>query len=294
MLVEPSLIEATLISVCNAAPIQKDRVLMAMKHLSLAAAAILLAILPRDAEAQTNLFRHAFACPDRGPSSVCIYGTIPHGKQVTLLAKNWKSSGVPKEEFPISEPNSEFDHGVKTITHAEAAATPPKDALIIAILAAADVVTEVRLEETQDGALLDRIGQYIKSANTLNLGPDIHLLKTRLLRASPTVLLSETFLSQPDDVAALEKELPTGCNDCDYVPLLVGSKLEDLFKDIRSTKANSVEHTCGGFDLAYTLSGRMHLVSHASACESDSFFATLIHDLSGPKPKLVFKAIGGF
>jgi hypothetical protein len=260
-----------------------------MKYLLTIPTAILLMIAPCWGDAKSTLFREAFACSERGPSSICVYGTIPKGKQVTVLAKGWKSPAVPKGEFP----NKEMDNGVKTITRLQVAMPPPDRAFMIAVLAAADTVTEIPFKEVQDEALVKRIGQYIKSTNALNLDPDIRLLKTSLLRASPTIVLAETFLSPPNDVAALEKQLPTGCNDCENVPLLVGTNLEDLFKKIRSTETNSVEHTCGGIKLAYTLSGRMHLLSHAFSCESDSLLATLVHDLSGPKPRLVFKMIGG-
>ncbi|WP_050422271.1 hypothetical protein [Bradyrhizobium tropiciagri] len=210
---------------------------------------------------------------------------------MTVIAKGWKSAGLPKGSF--SNKNEEFQNGVGTSTRLQVATLPPKDASMIAVLAAPDAVHEIPLQEVRDEALTGRIGQYIKSTNALNLDPDIRVLMTRLLRVSPTVLLSETLLSPPNDAVALEKQLPTGCADCENVPLLVGSNLEDLFKDIRSTKVNSVEHTCGGIKLAYTISGRLHLLSNAFTCESDAFMATLVHDLSGPKPKLVFKMTGG-
>jgi hypothetical protein len=262
---------------------------MTMKSLLTIPTAILLMIAPCWADAKNSPFREAFACPERGPSSICVYGTIPKGRQVTVIAKGWKTPAVSNGQFP----NQETDNGIKTITRLQVATPPPDRAFMIAVLAAADTVTEVPFKEVQDEALVERIGKYLKSTNALNLDPDIRLLKTRLLRASPTILLSETFLSPPNSVAALEKELPTGCNDCENVPLLVGTNLEDLFKEIRSTQTNSVEHTCGGIKLAYALSGRMHLLSHAFSCESDSLFATLVHDLSGPTPRLVFKMIGG-
>ena len=270
-------------------PARNALVLMMMKYLFVIPAAILLVIAPCWADAKSTLFREAFACSERGPSSICIYGAIPKGKEVTVLAKGWKSPAVPKGEYP----NKEMDNGVKRITQLRVATPPPGDAFMIAVLAAADSVTEVPFEAVQDEALVGKIGQYIKRTNALNLDPDIRLLKTRLLRASPTIVLSETFLSPPDHVATLEKQLPTGCNDCENVPLLVGTTLEDLFKELRSKEMNSVEHTCGGIKLAYTLSGRLHLLSHAFRCESDSLFATLVHDLSGPKPRLVFKMVGG-
>jgi hypothetical protein len=261
-----------------------------MKYLSLAAVAILLTIAPCRAFSQSSLFRAAYACSERGPSSVCVYGTIPKGKQITVLAKGWKSSALKKEEF--SNKGDDFQNGVETSTRLQVTTPPPKDTAMIAVLAGAQTVNELPLEEIKDEAIAGRIAQHIKTTNELNLNPDIRVLKTRLLRVSPTILLSETFLAVPDDVAALEKELPTGCFDCQNVPLLIGQTLEDLFKEIRPSNVN-VEQTCGGIDLAFTLSGRPYILSHALTCESDSFSATLVHDLSEERPKLVFKMTGG-
>jgi hypothetical protein len=263
-----------------------------IRYLSLIAIGIGMTIAPCGAAGQGGLFRDAYACPDRGgPTSVCVYGKIPAGKQVTLIAKGWKSASVPKETF--SNENEEFQNGEKTSTRLQAAKPPPKDAMMIAVLADAKDVNELPLQEIQDEAAVERISRYIKSANGLNLDPDIRFLKTRLLRLSPTILLSESLLASPGDEDALRKELPTGCGDCEIVPLWVGQDLVDLFKAARSEKANSVERTCGGIKMAFTLSGRMHLLSHAFACESDSYSGTFVHDLSGAKPKLVFKLAGG-
>jgi hypothetical protein len=52
-------------------------------------------------------------------------------------------------------------------------------------------------------------------------------------------------------------------------------------------RTNAVESTCGGIKFAFALSGRTYLVSYAESCESDSFSAALIHDLSEKQPKLV-------
>jgi hypothetical protein len=261
-----------------------------MKYLSLIAVAILSTIVPCRADS-ASLFRDAFECSDRGPLSVCVYGTVPKGSLVTVLAKGWKSPAVIKEAWPNDSDG--FQNGVKTITRLQVTTAPPKDATMIAVLAPAKAVDELPLEEIQDDALVGKAGQFIKTAKGLNLAPDMQVLKTRLFKLSSAILLSETFLSTAENVAALEKELPTGCVDCDAVPLFMGQTPEDLFKEIRSTTVN-VESTCGGLRFAFGLSDRTYLLSHAFACESDSFSATLIHDLSGPKPKLVFKLTGGF
>jgi hypothetical protein len=261
-----------------------------MRYLSLVALAILLTIAPCRADGPGSLFRDAYACPEGGASSVCVYGKIPVGKQVTVLARGWKSSALPKQTF--SNDGEDFQNGVKTSTRLQVATPPPKDVSMIAVLADAKEINEIPLREVQDDAVVERIGRYIKSANGLNLEPNIRLLKTRLLRLSSTLLLSETFLASPDNAAALEKELPTGCGSCENVPLLVGKDLEDLFKPARSTKVN-VESICGGIDLAFAVSGRTYILSHALRCESDAFSATLVHELSGKKPRLVFKLEGG-
>jgi hypothetical protein len=108
------------------------------------------------------------------------------------------------------------------------------------------------------------------------------LLKTRLLNLSPTIVLSETFLASPREAAALEKEISAGCDDCEQVPILVGQTLTDLFAKTRPA------HPCGGIKFAFALSGRTYLVSDAHDCGGDAFSATLIHDLSGKQPKLVY------
>ena len=246
-----------------------------MRSLFLVAVGILLTSAACHAEAPSSPFRHAFFCPERGPSAVCIFGTIPKGKQVALIARDWKSSAVPKEEFP----NTDFDNGFKTITRLQVAVPPPKDAFMIAVLAAADTVSLLPLREVRDQAVVRRIGQYLEGAKDLKTASDLHEpTKTRLLRLSPTILLSETFLTPPDGGG----ELSIGCVSCEVIAMLVAQDLTDLFAKIRAP------NTCGGIKLAFALSGRPHLVSFAQTCESDSFSATLIHDLSGKQPKQVF------
>lgn len=262
-----------------------------IKHLPLVVLAVLSATTVCSADQQGGLFRDAYPCPGRGPSSVCVYGTIPKGTQVTLIAKGWKSAAEPKERF--SNKNQEFQNGIATSTRLQVATRPPKDAFMIAVLAPADAVNEIRLEEFQDQALVQRIGGHIKKARELKLAPDIRLLQTRLFRLSPTILLSETFLSAPNDVAELTKQLPNGCDVCEKVPLMIGTNLHDLFREVRPSQRNDTERICGGTKLAFTLSGRTYALSHALICESDAMSATLVHDLSGPTPKLAFKLIGG-
>jgi len=246
-----------------------------MRYLFLFAVGILLTNAPCCADAQGSLFRHAFSCPEHGPSSVCIFGTIPKGKPVAVMARNWKSAAVPKEEFP----NTDFDNGFKTITRIEVGTSPPKDAFMIAVLAAADTVDLLPLKEVQDQAAVGRISQYLGGAKDLKTASDLHEpTKTRLLRLSPTILLSETFLTPPDGGG----ELSIGCVYCEVIPMLVGQDLTDLLATVR------YPNTCGGIKFAFALSGRPHLVSFAQTCESDSFSATLIHDLSGKQPKRVF------
>ena len=262
-----------------------------MKRPSLVVLAVLSATTVCAAEQQSGLFRDAYVCPDRGRSSICVYGTIPKGQQVTVIAKGWKSAAQVKERF--SNKNEEFRNGVDTSTRLQVATQPPKDASIIAVLAPASAVNEIKPEDVQDSQIVERIGAHIKRAKELNLEPDIRLLQTRLLRLSPTILLSETFVSPPGDVAELQKQLPTGCEACENVPLMAGSSLYDLFKSVRSPKKDSVEHTCGGIKLTFALSDRTYVLSNAFTCESDAMMATLVHDVSGPEPKLVLRMVGG-
>jgi hypothetical protein len=261
-----------------------------IKHLPLVILAMLSATTACSAD-QQGLFRDAYLCPARGPSSVCVYGTIPKGTQVTLIAKGWKSAAEPKGTF--SNKNQEFQNGVATSTRLQVASKPPKDAFMLAVLAPTDAINEVRLDEIQDPSIVQRIGGHIKKARELKLAPDIRLLQTRLFRLSPTILLSETFVSAPNDVAELTKQLPNGCDVCEKVPLVVGTNLHDLFREVRPAQRNDTERICGGIKLAFTLSGRTYALSHAYICESDAMSATLVHDLSGPTPKLAFKLIGG-
>lgn len=256
-----------------------------MKSLSMTTIAFLLAISPCYAAGKSGLFRDAFFCPERGPSSVCLWGTIPKGKQVTLLAANWKSSAESQGEFP----NTESENSYTTITHLRVAVPPPKDAFMIAVLASADAANPIPLKEVHDDAIVARIAAYIKTSQELNLDPDIRFLRTRLLRLSPAILLSETYLAPASQAAALEKELSTGCESCENVPMVAGQNLTDLFANVRSHDANAVESICGGIKFAFAMSGRTYLVSYAMGCESDSLSETLIHDLSGKQPKLVFK-----
>src|ERR1043166_8757839 len=100
-----------------------------MRYLNLLAAIISLTISPCHGAAQSSLFRDAYACPDRGPLSVCIFGTVPSGKQVTVVARDWKSSAVPKEQF-----KDDIENGAKTITRLEVIQPPPAKAFLIAIL----------------------------------------------------------------------------------------------------------------------------------------------------------------
>jgi hypothetical protein len=135
---------------------------LVMRRLSLIALIIGWTIAACRAEGPGGLFRDAYACPDRGgPTAVCVYGKIPTGKAVTLLAKGWKSPAVPKETF--SNKNEEYQNGVKTSTRLQAAKPPPKDAFMIAVLADAKEINELALQEVQDEAVTERIGRYIKS-----------------------------------------------------------------------------------------------------------------------------------
>jgi hypothetical protein len=253
-----------------------------MRYWTLVATAVLLSNAPCYGDAQSSLFRDAFACPDRGPLSVCIFGTIPSGKQVTVVAKDWKSPAVPKEQFKDA-----IENGAKTITRLEVTKPPPAKAYLIAILVATETVEVLPLKEVQDEAVVRRITQYLENAKELKTESDLHdPTKTRLLRLSPTILLSETFLTppgSPDDGG----KVSIGCEYCEMIPLLIGQDLIDLFAKIRSP------NICGAITSAFALSGRTYLRSDALSCESDSFSAILIHDLSGKQPRLAYMSTGG-
>jgi hypothetical protein len=266
------------------------RPVIAMKYLSAVAFAALLTMAPCHADIQNSLFRLAYACPDRGSSSVCIYGAVPAGKQVTVLARDWKSAAAPKGHFSNDDK--------KTITRLQVATTPPKGATMIAVLTAPETLSLLPLQEVKNDALVERINQHVRNAKELNLDVDIQLVRTRLLRLSPTIMLSETFLTPRSDSTdappdTRNKGSSSGCEICENVPLMVGPNLEDLFKATRDTSVNAVDHTCGGIDLGFALSGRTYLLSHAFSCESDSYSATQLHDLSGKTPRLVFHFSSG-
>ncbi|MGJ4946953.1 hypothetical protein [Bradyrhizobium sp. HKCCYLS20291] len=256
---------------------------LVVTHLCLVAAALLTLAGSCSAAAQNTLFGKVFNCPGKGKSSVCVWGTVAKATTVTLLAKGWKSSGTPQRVFP----NTEFENNYKTFTQIELPAASPKDAFMIAVFAPSELVSDIPLQDTKDDAVIRRIGAYVKKAK-LNLAPDIQMLGTRLYRMSPTILLSQTFLANADYAATVKGRPPRDCEYCDVVPALVGEPPIDLFASIRSKEVNSVEHVCGGIEFAFALSERPHVVSYASICESDSFSTTLIHDLSGKTPKLVF------
>jgi hypothetical protein len=249
-----------------------------MKYLFPVAIAILLTIAPCYADTQGNQFRHAFACPDRGRLSVCIFGTIASGTPVTVVANDWKSAAVPKERF-----KDVIENGAKTITRLEVTKPPPAKTSLIAVLIAAEAVEVLPLKEVHDEAVVRRINLFLEDEKRLNTAALFRDgAKTYLLRLSPTVLLSETFFS-PGGEAENANKITIGCGYCEVVPLLVGPDLTDLFADIRFPEM------CGGIVSAFAVSGRIHLMSHAESCESDSYSAFLVHDLSGKRPRLVFK-----
>jgi hypothetical protein len=189
---------------------------------------------------------------------------------------------VPKEQFKDATEN-----GAKIITRLEVIKAPPAKAYLVAILVATETVTVLPLKEVQDEAVVRTITQYLENAKELKIDSDPHdTTKIRLLRLSPTILLSETFLTPPGSPDSGGK-VSIGCEYCEMIPMLVGKDLIDLFAEIRSP------NTCGSIASALALSGRTYVRSYGFSCESDSFAANLIHDVSGKQPKLVFKSTGG-
>jgi hypothetical protein len=181
---------------------------------------------PCHADVQNSLFRLAFACPDREPSSVCVYGAIAGGKPVTVLTKNWKSPAVPKGHFSNDDK--------KMITRLQVATPPPKEASMIAVLAAPETLSLLPLEEMKDDALVGRIDRHVKNTKELNLDVDIQ-------RCSP---LGEGWgygpsmvLSPPSPICCAIDLSPTGNRACG--PTDFNQKPSRSTSSIRPARAKS-------------------------------------------------------
>ena len=237
------------------------------------------------AQEQSDLFRDVFPCPDRGPTSLCVFGKVSQEKPITLLGKNWKSPASPKEEFRYVD----SEKNATTMTRLEATTKgPPTQAPIVAVLVESATIKTVPLTEVQDPKLLEKISPFLAGPIELALDPDLHYSSnTRFIKLSPNIELFETKLTKP----SAKRDTPVGCGNCaDIVPMLgmwVGNDLVDLFEDFHYI----VPYVCGGLVSAFTMSNRLHVFSTASNCESDTVLKTLIHDLSGKEPKLAFSSV---
>ncbi|SRR6266403_3675542 len=239
------------------------------------------------AQEQRDLFRDVFPCPDRGPPSLCVFGTVSREKPITLLGKNWKSSAVPKDELP----NVDSENTATTITRLEVAKAPPMQAPIVGVLVESAAIKPVPLIEIQDEKLLEKISPFLEGPVELALDPDLHYsANTRFIKLSPRIELFETKLTLPPKPSA-KKGTSVGCGNCaDIIPMLgmwVENDLVNLFEELRYV----VPYVCGGLVSAFTMSNRLHIFSTASSCERDTVSKTLIHDLSGKQPKLVFSSV---
>lgn|SRR5882724_7792753 len=258
-----------------------------MRHLFWVVATIALTTASCYAQEQRDLFRDVFPCPDRGPPSLCVFGTVSRGKPITLLGKNWKSSAVPKDEFP----NVNSNYSATTVTHLEAAKAPPMQTPIVAVLVESAAIKTVPFTEVRDEKLLERISPFLAGPVELGLNPNLHYgVNTSFIKLSPSIVLFETKVTQPPKPSA-KRGTPAGCGNCEDIVPMLGMMVENdpvnLFEDFHYI----VPYVCGGLVSAFTLSNRLHIFSTAANCESGIFLKTLIHDLSGKQPSLVFSSV---
>jgi hypothetical protein len=256
-----------------------------MRHLFTVVVAVALTTTSCYAQEQSGLFRDVFPCPDRGPSSLCVFGTVSREKPITLLGKNWKSSASPKEEFRYID----SEKNATTMTRLEVTTKdPPTQAPIVAVLVESATIKTAPLTEIKDEKLLEKISPFLAGPVELALDPDLHYsTNTRFIKLSPSIELFETKLTKP----SAKNGTPVGCGNCqDIVPMLgmwVENGLVDLFEDFHYI----VPYVCGGLVSAFTMSNRLHVFSTASNCDSETVLKTLIHDLSGKKPELAFSSV---
>ncbi|MBV9459495.1 MAG: hypothetical protein JO141_18525 [Bradyrhizobium sp.] len=256
-----------------------------MRYLAIAAAIFLGG--PAFAE-QSELFHDAHACPERGVKSACIFGKIPGGTKLTLITRGWKASAEARETFP----NNDFDNGHKTITRLESSGKPPTGTIMIAVAAPTDSIEVIATLEIHDENISRRAAEFVSRMKGLegkNGWGYKYEIQTRIFKLSPAITIAEARFTSHIETAdpdTKEKLIVGEHLDDDTVPLLVGSNMLDLFASTRKGD----ETFCGGIVAAFKMSGRMHLLSNAEVCETDLPSTTLVHDLSGKVPKLVFQS----
>jgi hypothetical protein len=224
------------------------------------------------AEPPPPMFRAAFVCPDKGsPTSICIYGTLLQDKKVTLVTSDRVIAGTFREEFRDSTISLDTD----TFTRVEGGQHLSRDTLVVALLAPAEAVKVVPQVDYPDRATINRIDKYVATKfldqfKVSCIQANVKCsLNTRLARLSPSVVIAEVHYRSAQ--AQLFDKV-----------FLVKKQLVDMNREF------GVEMGCGELDLAFELFGRLHAVTTNVKCESDAGLYRLIHDLSGPLPKLVF------
>lgn len=164
-----------------------------IKRLACLVAATQLLALSAFGEEQHSPFRHAFACPDRGPASICVFGKVPQGKPVTIITKDSKTSATPREEFPD---DGELGSGLDTITRLQVNKLPPKGADMIAIVAPADSVRIFPQIEVHDVGVLQRVSRYLRRIKDMDQDPDKkYSVDIRLKKLAPAILVAEANVS---------------------------------------------------------------------------------------------------
>jgi hypothetical protein len=229
-------------------------------------------------------FFNVFDCPDRGHTSLCLLGKLPRGAVVTIIAKNWKTSAEAIGTLPYDDAHDEF----KTVTTLRTNAKPPASAVMIAVTATTNAVELIHQREIHSDNISRRVAQFLRKTRDIDSSGFKYNIKTRILKVSPEIMLAEAKLtSRIEATDPSTQETIAVCEHCgdDTVPLMVGANLVDLFAAVRTAD----DHHCGGIVSTFRLFGRTHVLSNALSCESDTYSYTLVHDLSGKSPKLVFR-----
>jgi hypothetical protein len=235
---------------------------------------------PAFGQPRTPKFFVAYACPEKGPRSICILGTVQPGNVLALVTGNEILPLDAKDTFPNTE-GAPTDHKIETITRAEA----PKaiDHGGLAVMAPAQSIKIVYPAAVEDKAFVGRVDGYLA---TFFKGWATFKASTQILRLSPTVSIADVTV----EYSLMEEPIPSNgqCSSCNENTFLLRAANDagDLYRVERSS--DGVIPVCGELAFAFELSGRLHTYSHGFLCESDVDFA-LVHDISGPTPRLVMR-----
>jgi len=255
-----------------------------MRHFIFTIATVLLFTAKSLAAEHHAQFFNVFDCPDRGRTSLCLLGKLSRGAIVTIIAKDWKTSAEAMGTLPYDDAHDEF----KTITTLRANARRSAGADMIAVIAPTNAVELIHQREIHDDHISRRVVQFLRKARDIDNSGFKYNIKTRILEVSPKIILAEAKLtSRIEATDPSTQETIAVCEHCgdDTVPLVVETRMVDLFAAVRTGD----DHHCGGIVSTFRLFGRMHVLSNAFSCESDTYSYTLVHDLSGKSPKLVFR-----